>query len=182
MKKLLFALLAACIAALVTTNGAYAQKPVNPEILEPQKNITAIEKALIPVNDNIVGIGAISPKALKDFANTYKNVTGESWEKIKDGFATRFTINGVMSTIYYNTKGRWTGSLKQYSEDKMPQNIRAIIKPEYYDYSITSVDEVENIDSHGIPTYIVHLEDKNNIKLVRIYDRQMDVWEKFQKS
>ncbi len=181
MKKILFALLAGCIPALVTTNGAYAQNTANPEILEPPKNFPAIEKALTPVNNNTVGINSISPKALKDFTNRYKNVTGESWEKIKNGFAARFIINGVMNTIYYN-KRKWIGSLKHYSEDKMPQNIRAIIKPEYYDYSITSVDEVENIDSNGIPTYIVHLEDKNNIKLVRIYDRQMDVWEKFQKS
>jgi hypothetical protein len=182
MKKILFALLAGCIPALVTTNGAYAQNTVNPEILKPQKNITAIEKALTPFNDNIVDIAAISPKALKDFTNTYKNVTGESWYKIKDGFAARFTINGVMSTIYYNTKGRWTGNLKNYSEDKMPHDIRDIVKREYYDYSITSIDEVRTIHSHGILTYIIHLEDENNIKLVRISDRQMDVWKELRKS
>ena len=182
MKQFLFALLALCISATATTNVAYAQKSVNTEIVKPEKNITPLEKVIVHPNNYMVGMGAINPKALKNFARTYKNLTGESWWKIIDGFATRFLINGVMNTIYYNTKGKWAGSFKQYSEDKMPWNIRAIIKPEYYDYFIILVDEVENIDSNGIPTFIVHLENKNNIKLVRVYDRQMDVWEEFQKN
>jgi hypothetical protein len=176
MKKFLFALLTGCIPALIATNGAYAQNLVNTEILEPQKNITAIEKEVPPANDKIVGIGAISPKALKDFTKTYKNVIGESWWKVKDGSATRFIINGVMNSIYYNTKGRWTGSVKGYSEDKMPHDIRDIVKREYYEYSIIYVEEVETIDSHGIPTYVIHLEDKNNIKLVRIGEDKAGGW------
>jgi len=182
MKKFLFALLAGCITALVATNGAYAQNLVNPEILEPQKNNSAIEKEVKRANDNIVGIGIISPKAMKDFTKTYKNVVSESWEKLKDGYATRFILNDVMHSVYYNTKGRWTGSVKGYSEDKMPNDIRNIVKQEYYDYSIIYVEEVETIGSNGIPTYVIHLEDKNNIKLVRIGNRQMDVMEEFQKS
>lgn len=121
MKKLLFALLAACIPVFITTNAAYAQNTANPEILKPQKNITANEKALTSINNDTVGINSISPKALQDFTNTYKNVTGARWEKIKNGFATIFIINGVMNTIYYNTKGKWAGSVKQYSEEKMPK-------------------------------------------------------------
>ena len=182
MKKFLFALLAGCITALVATNGAYAQNLVNPEILEPQKNINAIEKEVTQPRDKIAGNDAISPKALKDFTKTYKNVVSESWEKLKDGYATRFILNDVMHSVYYNTKGRWTGSVKGYSEDKMPNDIRNIVKQEYYDYSIIYVEEVETIGSNGIPTYVIHLENKNNIKLVRIGNRQMDVMEEFQKS
>jgi hypothetical protein len=182
MKTFLFALLAGSITTLVATNGAYAQNLVNPRMLHSQINISAIEKEVTPTNDNIVGIDAISPRALKDFTKTYKNVISERWEKIKDGYATRFILNDVMNSIYYNTKGRWTGSVKGYSEDKMPHDIRDIVKHEYYDYSIIYVEEVETIDSYGIPTYVIHLEDKNNIKLVRIGNRQMDVMEEFQKS
>ena len=182
MKKFLFALLAGCIPALLATNGAHAQNLFNPKILQSQKNITAIEKEVIRSSDKIAGNDAISPKALKDFSKTYKNATSESWEKIKDGCATRFILNDVMNSIYYNTKGRWAGSVKGYSEDKMPHDIRNIVKQEYYDYSIIYVEEVETIGSNGIPTYVIHLEDKNNIKLVRIGDRQMDVMEEYKKS
>lgn len=183
MKKFLFALLAAGgFSALIATNGAHAQNLVNPGILQSLKNITAIEKEVRHASDNIVSNDAISPKALKDFTKTYKTVSSESWEKIQDGYATRFTLNDVLNSVYYNTKGRWTGSVKGYSEDKMPRDVRNIVKQEYYDYSIIYVEEVETIDSNGVPTYVIHLEDKNNIKLVRIGNRQIDVMEEFQKS
>ena len=164
---------------MVIINGAYAQRSVNTEIAQPGKNIAPVEKVIAYTNNSVSETGSINPEALKHFSDTYKNVTGESWMKIKDGFVARFTLNGVMNTIYYNTKGRWAGSLKSYREDKLPHDIRDIVKREYYDYSITSVDEGETIDSKGVPTYVVHLEGENNVKLVRICDRQMDVWTAF---
>ena len=182
MKKILFALVAGFIPALVATNGAYAQNSVNPEILEPQKNATAIEKAVAPVNNHSVDMGEINAKALKHFTKTYKNVTGESWQKIKDGYTAKFNSNGVSNRIFYSPNGKWSGSLKGYSEDKLPQEIRHAVKREYYDYIITYVQEVETTDSYGIPTYIIHLEDKNNIKQVRFSDGQMEVWKEFKKQ
>ena len=118
MKKLLFALLAGWVSALVAINGGNAQNVVNPQILESQKNVAEIEKVITHVKDHIANLEGINPKALKDFTKTYINVTGASWEKIKDGFTTKFFLNGVKNIIYYNTKGEWTGSLKNYSENK----------------------------------------------------------------
>ncbi|MEP7142794.1 MAG: hypothetical protein ABI707_07985 [Ferruginibacter sp.] len=182
MKKILFTLAAGLIPALVATNGAYAQNSVNTEVVEAQKNVTEIEKTLTPANDRIVNLGAVSPKALKDFSKAYKNVTAESWEKTGEGFAAKFTSNGVQSMIYYNNKGAWTGSLKNYHEEKMPTDVRKIVKREYYDYTITFVQEVLTTDSDSIPTYIIHLEDKDSIKLVRVHDGEMDVWKDYKKQ
>ncbi len=64
----------------------------------------------------------------------------------------------------------------------MPGDIRDIVKREYYDYEITSVQEIETIDSYGIPTYIVHLEDNNNIKLIRVRDGEMALYKEFKKG
>jgi hypothetical protein len=50
------------------------------------------------------------PQGLKDFMNTHKNVTGESWMKTKDGFSVRFNSDDVRTTIYYDKKGNWSGA------------------------------------------------------------------------
>ena len=112
MKKFLFAIVAGFITALAATNGASAQNSVNTEILESQKNTTAVEKAVTPANDRIVDLSAISPKALKAFTKAYKNVTGESWEKNSDGFCAKFISNGVKNMVFYHNNGTWSGSLK----------------------------------------------------------------------
>ncbi len=182
MKNYLFAFAAKCVAALVVTNGAYAQTAINIEVLETPKNVIKMDKAITSDKDNTVNMNAISLKAVKDFKKTYKMVSGENWFKDLDGFNARFTLNGVSNLIYYTKKGQWEGSLKVYSEDKLARDIRDIVKREYYDYDITSVQEIETFDSYGIPTYIVHLEDSNNIKLIRVRYGVMDVYSAFKKG
>ena len=181
MKKFLFALIPGCVSVLVAINGANAQNPGNPDIQGPQKNVIEIEKVITPVKDHLIDLEPISPKALKDFAKKYKNVTAENWMKNKHGFSASFFSNGIQNMIYYDNNGKWLGSLKGYREEKLPYEIRDIVKSKYYDYSINSVEEAETIDSDGIPTYIIQLEDKNIIKLMRVYNGQVDVMRDYKK-
>ncbi|MEJ0083142.1 MAG: hypothetical protein WDM78_19840 [Puia sp.] len=44
----------------------------------------------------------------------------------------------------------------------------AAVKSTYFDMSITLVEEVQTIDSK---VYIVHLEDKANIKILKVNDQ-----------
>jgi hypothetical protein len=124
-------------------------------------------------------VTGINNKALNRFAKAYKNVTGASWEIVADGFVATFTSDGVRNTIYYNKNGTWAGSLKGYEESKMPTNIRKLIKPTYYDYAITYVQEAETILSNGLPTYIIHLQNNETIKLLRVYDGEVELWKDY---
>jgi len=124
----------------------------------------------------------INPKAVKNFTRAYKNVTTETWLKTKDGFAARFVVDGIRTTILYDNKGRWMGVVKNYTEEKLSAEIRHIVKSKYYDFAIFYVDELQTIESGGVPTYIVHLEDKHSLKLVRVFDGEMEVWRDFVKA
>jgi hypothetical protein len=181
MKKFLFAMVAGFIPALAAINGAYAQNSVNTELPEPQKNVIATEKAE-SAGDHIGNLVTVSPRVLRAFTKSYKNVYGESWEKNNGGFSAKFTSNGIACLVYYSPNGKWQGSLKSYAEDKMPTEIRKTVKSEYYDYSITLVQEVETPESEQVPTFIVHLEDKTSIKQLRIHDGEMEVWKDLKKQ
>ncbi|HEU5167067.1 MAG TPA: hypothetical protein VFU29_16065, partial [Chitinophagaceae bacterium] len=164
MKKKLIVLAIVSLATVAGTSKANAQKASNGTSLEFQKGIGE------PTNPTI------SPRALRNFADNYKDVKGESWMKVKDGFAVRFSSDDTKSTILYNKKGEWVGSIKYYHEEKMRGEIRHIVKSSYYDYKIVYTQEVETSDSEDVPTYIVCLEDKSNIKFVRISAGEMSVW------
>lgn len=181
MKKNLFALVAVSLSALVLINGTYAQNSVNTEVMEPQKNFTAAEKGTTSNNHTAVN-SAINQKAINAFAKTHKNVSGESWEKTSDGYIAKYTSDGVSNMLYYGNNGSWFGSLKSYFEGNMPAEVRRTVKREYYDYSITYVQEAETSDSEGKPTYIIQLEDKNEIKLIRVYNGEMEVWKEYKKQ
>ncbi len=182
MKKFIFAFTVGYISTLALSTVAHAQTSVNTEIPELKINVASIQKEISPGNANTANLAGIKPKALKDFAKNFKNVKVEYWEKITDGFTAKFNDDGVNNWIYYDPRGLRVGSLKGYNESKLPKEIRKIIKQVYYDYAITYVQEVQTIESEGIPTYIIHLEDKDNILQVRIYDGQMEEWKKLKKS
>jgi|SRR5436190_7306482 len=175
MKKNLIALVIVSAATLGGISGAKAQIASNSNSLEYQINATETK-------NNMNELGAISPRAVKDFVNTHKNVQGESWMKTKDGFSVRFISDGIRTTIYYDRKGNWAGSIKYYGEEKMLHDIRHIVKSTYYDYNIVYTQEVETPDSDGIPTYVVCVEDKTRIKMIRIRESEMSEWKEFTKT
>jgi len=175
MKKNLIALVIVGAATLGAISGANAQIAANNSSFEYEMNAAKTKNSMNEPE-------AISPRALKDFANGYKNVTGESWMKIKDGFSVRFISDGISTTIYYDKKGNWAANVKTYGEEKMSRDIRHDVKSTYYDYNIVYTQEVETIDSGGVPTYVICVEDKTNIKMIRICDGEMDVWKEFTRA
>ncbi len=175
MKKNLIALGIVSVTTLGGISGANAQIVSNSSSLEYQMNVTKTKNSMDKLE-------AISPRAVKAFVSTHKNVTGESWAKMKDGFSVRFISEGIKSTIYYDKKGNWTGSLKYYGEEKMPREVRQIVKSTYYDYNIVYTQEIETADSDGVPTYVVCVDDKTKIKMIRISAGEMSAWKEYTKA
>lgn len=169
MKKNLIALAVAGVAILTGTSKTNAQMVSSGSSSEYQKELTGDQNN-------------ISPRAIRAFAKTYGDANDESWRQIKDGFSARFNSNGIKNTILYDKKGNWTGSIKSYDEDQMLREIRHIVKSTYYDYKIVYAQEIETLDSQGVPTYLVFLEDKTNIKVVRIFKGEMNVWKDLTKT
>lgn len=168
MKKNLIALVLINVAVLGGTSKTNAQTVSSDNSMEYQKDLSGDQNN-------------ISPKAIRDFAKNYA-ANNESWMQVKTGFSAKFNSNGINNTILYDKKGNWAGSIKCYAEDKLLPGVRHIVKSMYYDYKILYAQEVETLDSHGVPTYIVFLEDKTNIKLVRIHDGEMNVWKDYTKT
>jgi hypothetical protein len=180
MKKNLIALVIVSVATLAGVNRANAQVASNRSSLE-YENTIEINKTTQAVNSSNE-LEGVSPRALKNFAVAYKNVNGESWMKIKDGFSVRFISDGIRTTIYYDKKGNWAGRIKIYGEEKMLREIRHVVKSTYYDYNIVYTQEIETVDSGGVPTYLVCVDDKTQIKMIRICEGEMSVWKEYTKA
>jgi len=172
MKKNLIALGIVSVAALVGSNRANAQIVSNSSSLEYQMNTTKPKNSVNEPEE-------INPKALKNFKYTHKNITDESWTKLEDGFSVRFISDGIKTTICYDKKGKWFGSIKIYGEEKLLREVRHVVKSTYYDYNIVYIQEIETNDSDGVPTYIVCVEDKTKIKMIRVIDGEMSEWKEF---
>jgi hypothetical protein len=181
MKKNLSKVVIVFVSILAVINGATAQSLANVRS-GYRVNEMYIKKVSFLTN-HIGDKELVSQKALNHFARTYKNVTGERWMTTANGFAVRFTSNDIQTSVFYDCKGRWAGSVKYYKEEKMPSDLRHIVKSTYYDYNIMSVQEVETTDSpRDIPTYIICIEDQDNIKQLKVNRGEIEVWKEFQRA
>jgi hypothetical protein len=181
MKEYLFAIVAGMVPVLAATDKANAQS-LNNVIVENTRPIKINSSVFSEIKSaTTVGLNNVNAKALKDFKKSYKNATNETWTKIDDGFTASFNAGSINNVIFYDQKGHWNASLKSYSEDQLNDNVRDMVKSTYYDYKINYVQEIET-NLTVVPTYIVYIEDKNNIKLIRVSGDEMDVYRQFKKQ
>jgi hypothetical protein len=169
-----------CFAAL--TNRADAQTMnKNPDIVN-SKSLSAAMK-LTEISDNeiaeITYVNEVNQKAARDFKKTFRDVNNEKWYSIKNGFLAEFSLHATKNRVVYDKKGNWKFTVSYYEEKNLPVEIRAIVKPVYYDYSISRVEEVHANDK---TIYIVHVQNDSRLKTLRVCEGEMDLIEDFPKS
>jgi hypothetical protein len=171
MKKSLFALTLGFTSIVALSNCVYAQNSVTPIGFNDSKtfkssvhNLAALESPAF-MGTYVPDTKNINTKAIKDFQSRFNNASNTMWFSDRNGFVSYFVQNGYGDRAYYDKKGHWQYSLIFYGEDKLPRDIRTVVKSTYFDLAITLVEEVQTTEGM---VYIVHLEDKANIKLVKV--------------
>lgn len=174
MKKVLLALSVGFISVAALGNRTHGQNSAQPVAFNDSKafkssirNMAALE-SLDNLGTYIPDEKKINTKAVKDFQARYAGANNAMWFADNNGFVSYFVKDGFGDRVFYDKKGRWNYSLIFYTEDKLPRDVRAAIKSTYFDMSITLVEEVQTTESR---VYIVHLEDKSNIKILKANDQ-----------
>lgn len=171
-------LIATAIYCSVLPLRMFAQKnnlvPVNFDSSSPQGYATGHITAFTE-DGKKVRLNDINIKALTHLRATFKNADNETWRVHSNGeYVASFMKNDISYIVYYDKKGRWLATVKGYNEDKMPFELRDLIKRNYYDYGISYVKEVKTY-RNDIATYIVGIQYKNLTKVIRVQNGEMDI-------
>ena len=130
--------------------------------------------------ENSTGAGRVNPPVIRSFLKAYKDVSDERWIEVREGFVALFNYNGTDYQVAYDKKGNLIRTIRSFDEEKMPQDLRHIVKSNYYDYEINRVHEIETpLDP---VTYMVQLVGKKELINLRICDGEMEELQKFNKS
>ena len=134
-------------------------------------------------NDNnssetkVAGINAPSAKAVKDFSISCKGAENIHWSVVPEGSIAYYSLDGKKGTRFYNKKGAFEYDILTYSEEKLPLNIRDMVKQAYYlDYTITLAQEIH---TKGKLIYVVQIQNKKTLKQIRICNEEMEVIHEF---
>jgi hypothetical protein len=174
MKKILFTLSIGLMSMASIISCAYAQNTAQPVAFSDTKhfkssirNMAALESPAY-MGAYVPDVKNINAKAIKDFNGRFADANNAMWFSDRNGFTTYFIKDGFGDRVFYDKKGHWEYSLIFYSEDKLPRDVRAAVKSTYFDMAITLVEEVQTTEAN---VYIVHLEDKSNIKILKVNDQ-----------
>lgn len=169
-----------CFAIL--SNKAGAQTVSKNQDIVNSKSLSAAMKLSENSNDEIAEItfaNEVNQKAMHDFKQTFRKVNNEKWYSIKNGYLAEFNMDASKNRVVYDKKGNWKFTVSYYEEKNLPDEIRAIVKPVYYDYSISRVEEVHAGDNI---VYFVHIQNESRLKTLKVSEGEMDLIEDLPKS
>jgi len=186
MKNFLFAVSFGFITNALICNRIDAQNSVSPVAFISTKTfhssiryVAALENS-VSMKSTVPYANDFNMKAVKDFQARFNQVENAKWFSDSNSIISYFVQDGYGSRVFYDRKGRWRYSLILYSEDKLPRDIRASIKSRYSDMVITVVEEVQTIDGM---VYIVNMENKSNIKILRVSNEgEIEILEEMMKN
>jgi hypothetical protein len=156
------------------SNCAHAQNAAQPVAFNDSKNFKATVRNMAALESTaymgtyVPDVKEINTRAIKDFNARFNGANKAMWFSDRNGFTTYFIKDGFGDRAFYDKKGHWQYSLIFFSEDKLPRDVRATVKSAYFDMAITLVEEVQTTEAR---VYIIHLEDKANIKILKVNDQ-----------
>jgi hypothetical protein len=170
---------------LVVTNNAHAQ----PDTIRMNGQVYARLMTAIPdlgasdpyapvLPEKRLSESNIHIRAVRDFKKKYSNAVDETWLAASRGFTVRFVEDAVLTTVRYKSNGDWIHTVKRYHEPKLAKDIRATVKPVYYDYSILVIYEL--VDPYTKePEYYLHMKQHQLYKVVKVANGEMEEVQSF---
>jgi len=121
----------------------------------------------------------ISSNAVRNFMKDYKYVANAKWSKLGNGYyVVNFTVDSIRTRIVYDRAGNCENIVRYYFENRLPPEVRHLVKSTYYDFSIYHIIEPT---LNGITSYLVKMEGPTTWTTVKVVDGEMEVFEEYLK-
>jgi len=183
MKIKHFACFTGALLAWIINSIAYSQSTKGHATLNlqalPENSIPLSQQLTFGAGSNPIFRNDISIRAVRNFTRDYENVSDVEWLRSGNGFAVYFTMAGVKTKVVYYKNGDCKSMFRYYSEDKLPREIRHLVKSKYYDFSICCIIEF-NMNSQTI--YEVKMEDQFSWKIIKVVNGMIEATQEYFKQ
>jgi uncharacterized membrane protein YkoI len=129
------------------------------------KNLTLLVFALlatVAVNAQDLKSNEVPRSFTEGLLKAYPTATDIEWEKSGTDYKVEFDVGKMEHEIWFNKDGNMVKVEKNITRAEIPANLMEIIKRDYPDYKI---DSVESVEMGGNVTYVVELEKSWNESL-----------------
>ena len=130
------------------------------------------------LNVHAIGVDPSAVKASRDFLQRAGDQKDEHWYKGALGYQAEYSEGPVKAMYSYDKRGKFVFSVLTYGENRLPEDIRYIVRSTYFDYGIGWVKEVNEAQNL---VYVVHMENDKSWMEVAVQDGEMRVLREFSK-
>lgn len=153
MKKLTYSLFAGILFSLVYVNSMSAQIKL-PEVLVLGSNSKK----------------TITEKVAKSFDHLFKETSDVKWTEVDKRFVVKFIMDDQRNQAVFTPNGVLVYHLIYGFEKNLPKNVRAQIKSQYFDYTITSAIHIRQGERS---IWLTSLVDNQRLISVQVEDGEM---------
>ena len=104
---------------------------------------------------------------------TESYASGKETKVAARGYTVHSVIDGRESTTAYDKKGKWVYTIQRYSNDNLDKNIVDKARAAYSDYGVTAIQKIEAPGKDAV--YIVNLENKTSIKIIKLVNNDVEL-------
>jgi len=122
---------------------------------------------------------SINKKEIKEHGKQLGN-TSSSIFSSKEGFIVHSDVNGNQISSAYDKKGNWLYTIERHTAVSLLKNVMDIVKDSYYNYFISGMEKIDRPGHNTI--YIVHVEDSNSIKTLRVSNDEVELVQDFKRA
>ncbi len=108
------------------------------------------------------------------------NATDAVMKISAEGFIVNSQADGHAVTTAYDKKGKWVYTIEHYATDNLAKNIMDIVKEDYGNLFITSMEKIQQRNSATV--FLVHAEDGTTMKTFRVANGEVDLVQGFVKG
>ena len=184
MKKIIFLhpLFCLCASFIIHRAPCQAITGIARLNLRIEEKVIPEHNTTMPVNTATDYRNAISIKAVRKFIKDFKDAKNVTWSKANDGgYIAEFINDSIKTMVAYNRQASWSYSLRTYAENKMPADVRAIVKSTFFDYTIRTITEIKLPQEKENIIYRILIKNGDNYKILRICNKEMEIASDFTK-
>lgn len=121
----------------------------------------------------------VNEKISKSFAKQFKDAENARWFIVNKNFLVKFITGDQSNNALFTKNGTMIYHISYGVEKHLPADLRRTVKSNYVDFEIPRVIKVTEANRE---IYVVNVEDKSNLILVRIEDGAMEEVGRYTKS
>jgi hypothetical protein len=121
----------------------------------------------------------VNEQVNSSFSRLFKDAEAPQWFEVNKRYVVNFIYNDQRNRAVFTKGGQMVYHLVYANENEMPTDIRSIVKSKYYDYAIISTIMV-NQDGRNI--WVINVEDKAKILVLRVEGSEMSVIDTIKKT